>query len=93
MEELIEKIENLKEALDHTEQVKDYQAKKKEIMKEKELLEDIQKYQETQDETLKERIINHPLFREYKHSETECNMLILEINQKLKAIKDKGKCL
>ncbi len=92
MEELIEKVEKLKEALDNTEQIQDLKIKNKEIMKEKELLENIKKYNETQDEKIKEKIINHPLFREYKHSETECNILILEINQRLKKIigKEKG---
>lgn len=94
MEELIEKIENLKEALNATETIQKLKAKTEEIMEDKELLEDIKKYQETSAEEIKKRIIENPLFCEYKHEETECNFLILEINQRLKKSlnKDKG-CL
>ena len=92
MEELMEKIEKLEEALNACEVVEKLQEKNSEIMKDKELLETIKKYQETQDESLREKIIHHPTFREYKHRETNCNFLILEMNQKLKNSfnKDKG---
>ena len=92
MNELIDKVEQLKNSLDETKQVKELKSINEEIMKDKELLEDIKRYNETQDEKLKEKIINHKLFREYRHKETECNILILEINSKLKKLKDKGKC-
>lgn len=94
MEELIEKIENLKQALNQTEQVRLFLDEKEKVMKNTELLENIKKYQETQDEQLKEKILQDPDFRSYKHQETECNLLIFAINQKLKKSfgKDKG-CL
>ena len=92
MNELIDKVEQLKNTLDDTKEIQELKSVNEEIMKDKELLEDIKKYNETQDEKLKEKIINHKLFREYRHKETECNILILEINSKLKELKDKGKC-
>ena len=92
MNELIDKVEQLKNTLDATKEIQELKSINEEIMKDKELLEDIKKYNETQDEKLKEKIINHKLFREYRHKETECNILILEINSKLKELKDKGKC-
>ena len=92
MNELIDKVEQLKNTLDDTKEIQELKSVNEEIMKDKELLEDIKRYNETQDEKLKEKIINHKLFREYRHKETECNILILEINSKLKELKDKGKC-
>jgi len=90
MEELIEKVNELKLELDNTKEIKELKSINNEIMKDKELLEDIKKYNETQDESIKERIINHKLFREYKHRENEVNFLILEINKKLKEINNKS---
>lgn len=92
MNDLIDKVENLKEALNDTKQVKEIKDINKLIMNDKELLELIKKYNETQDENIKTKILNNELFKEYKDKETELNILILEINSKLKEISNKGKC-
>ena len=92
MEELIEKVNELKEELNNTKKVKDLKKINNEIMKDNELLEDIKRYNETQDEKIRERIINNKLFREYKHNENEVNFLILEINKKLKEINGSRSC-
>ena len=92
MNELIEKVENLKESISFTKQVKEIEEISKEIMKEKDLIKDIEEFNRTQSEEIKERILNNKLFREYKKKETDLNILILEINQRLKEITDKGKC-
>ena len=92
MNELIEKVDNLKESLNSTKQVKEIEELSEKIMKEKDLLKDIEDYNRTQDDIIKERILNNKLFREYKKKETDLNILILEINQKLKEITNKGKC-
>ena len=92
MEELIEKVENLKNKISHLDQVKDYQKMKEQIEKDKELLAQIKKYQETNDLKVKEEIMKNSLFRKYKKSETDINLIILELNQYLKKINNKGKC-
>ena len=86
MEELIEKVNELKEELNNTKEIKELKEINNSIMKDQELLNNIKKYNETQDNNIKERIINHKLFREYKHKENELNFIILEINKKLKEI-------
>ena len=93
MNELIEKVENLKLVLDESKEVKDIKKINKEIMKDKKLLSLIEKYNTTFDEKIKEEIINHPLFRDYKEKETDLNILILSINKKLKELNSKGKCV
>lgn len=92
MEELIEKVENLKDSLDTCDKVKRIKSINSEIMKDKDLLELIKKYNETLDESIKKEIINHKLFLDYKHEETELNLLIMDINSRLKEINSKGKC-
>lgn len=92
MEELIDKVENLKSTLNELEQVKNYQKMKNIVEKDKDLLEQIKVYQETNDEGVKEKIMTNELFREYKKCETDINLIILEINHYLKKINDKGKC-
>ena len=49
-------------------------------------------YNYTKDERIKDKILNNQTFREYKHQEAELNLLILEINSKLKEITKKDKC-
>lgn len=90
----MEKVEELQKALNACEVVEKLQEKNSEIMKDKELLEKIKQYQKSQKESLREEIIQHPTFREYKHREADCNFLILEMNQRLKKSfnEDKG-CL
>ena len=89
MNELIAKVDKLKETLDNTKEVKEITKLNKEIMKDKELLKLVEEYQKTQDESIKEKIIHNPLFKEYKKKETDLNLIILEINQKLKEITGK----
>ena len=92
MNELIEKVENLKKSIDKTTEVQDLLRLNKEILKDQELLSKIKEYQVTQDERIKKEIIKHPLFLKYKEKETDLNILILKINQELKKLKDKGSC-
>lgn len=92
MNELIEKVENLKKSIDKTTEVQELLRLNKEILKDKELLSKIKEYQVTQDDKIKKEIIKHPLFLKYKEKETDLNVLILKINQELKKLKDKGSC-
>ena len=92
MEELIEKIENVKTNLDKTEQVKKIKRLNKELSNNKELLNKIERYNNIQDEKLHQEIINNKFFREYKLSENEINYIIFEINSRLKKITKKGTC-
>ena len=91
MNELIEKLEGLKKELDNTNQIKELKEYSRRIQKNKKLLEKIKQYQETKDERIKEEISQNQEFREYKKKETEVNLLIMEINQKLKEINPKGR--
>lgn len=86
MNELMDKLEQVKEALDQTEVVQEMKKINEEVMKDKELLEKIEKYQRSQDPSIKEEILKNKIFRDYKQKETNLNLLILEINQRLKEI-------
>ncbi len=90
MEELIEKVEQLKMSIDSRKEIIDIKKLNTEIMNDEELLLDIKKYQELPDEKIKERIVNNPLFLKYKKKETDVNILVLTINQALKELLDKG---
>ena len=92
MNELIDKVENLKRSLDESQEVQDLLRLNKEIMKDKDLLSKIKEYQINPKESLKQEIIKNPLFLKYKEKETDLNVLILMINQELKKLKDKGSC-
>ena len=52
----------------------------KDVYSDKELIEKINKYKETEDETLKKEIYNNEKFIHYKRLENELNLLILKLN-------------
>lgn len=92
MEKLYEKIDKLKEELSKTDQVRKIKELNKKVKSNQELQDKINTYHKTFDENIKKEIYQNCLFKEYKQSETELNILILEINNKLKKITNKGKC-
>ncbi len=85
-------MENLKDRISKMDKVKEYLKKKEEIKKNKELLKDIEEYHHTGKESLKKKIIMNQEYRDYKKIETDLNFIILEINQQLKKIQNKGQC-
>lgn len=92
MEELIGKVENLKQVLETNEKIQAIREINKKIKDNQELLSLLAEYKKTKSETVKRKIINNKLFEEYKERETDINIIILEINQKLKEISQKGSC-
>ena len=92
MKEIIDKVEKIKEELDNSKEVKHIKELNTKLIDNQELVSLIEKYNTTQDESIKKQIINNEFFKEYKISENELNYLILEINFKLKQISKKGSC-
>ena len=92
MEELLEKIENLKKKLDEEECIVRIKELNQKVEKDSVLQELVKRYRSTLKEEDKKKLINYPLYREYKEQETEVNILILKINQRLKEIQSKGGC-
>ena len=64
----------------------------KKLEKDKELKTLIEEYRKNNDNNLLKKIENNELFQEYKEKETNLNILILKINQRLKELTDKGRC-
>jgi len=92
MEELLEKIDNLKISLDNQEEVKKIKELNKQTTEDRNLLELISKYKEKPSEELKKEIYKNELYKKYKESETDINLLIMSINNKLKEINNRGNC-
>lgn len=92
MNELMELVDNLKKELDMTKEVQDIKDYNKKISKDKDLLSNIKKYNDTKDESLKKEILSNKLFNEYKEKEIDFNVLILKINKELKRISTKKGC-
>lgn len=91
MEELLKELEELKLRLDNLDQVKELKKYSKKLQKDLKLLDDIKLYKDTNNERIKEAIINNQEYRDYKKCENEINFLILEINKRLKRINPKGR--
>lgn len=92
MEELLDKIEKLKEELDKEEKIILIKKQLEIIMKNKELINKINNYKKNNNEELKHEIYKNKDFIKYKELENEINLLIFEINSKLKKISKKGNC-
>lgn len=91
MEKLIESLSSLKDELDNTELVKDIKTLNEEISNNSELLKLLDDYKIKPAEENKNKIIRNELFQKYKEKETDINLLIMEINSKLKQISNKDK--
>lgn len=93
MEELLEKINNLENALDKMESVKEIKRLNEEIKKDEVLISLIEEYKKYPSDELKYKIYQNPLYQKYKERETDINILIFEINRKLKTITNKKGCI
>ena len=58
------------------------------IYNDKDLISLINKYKETEDETIKKEIYNNKKFMRYKKLENETNLLIMKLNKTFKEIGD-----
>ena len=92
MDELIIKVNNLIDTIDNSDIVKDIKKYNDKVMKDEKLLKLLEKYQETKDEKTKEEIMSNKLFQEYKLKESDLNIMIMSINQKLKTISKERSC-
>ena len=92
MEELIVRVNNLIDKIDNSDIVKDIKISNERVMNDKSLLKLLEEYNKTQDEKIKRKIISNDLFQEYKLKETDLNIMIMFINQKLKTISKERSC-
>ena len=90
MEKLYEKIDDLIKVLDEQSEVKEIRRLNERLKEDQELKDLINKYQT--DKSLLKEIENNKLFQEYKEKETDLNILILKINERLKEITKKESC-
>lgn len=92
MEKLMTKMDNLLKVLDKNIKIKEVKKLKEEVFNNDALVKLITEYNNTKNNDLKNSILKNELFQEYKSKETELNILILEINQKLKELTKRGNC-
>jgi len=92
MEELLEKLDNLKKEIDNLDFVKELLELQDKISKDEVLSNKLKEYKEYPNNKLKEDIMNNPLFKKYKEKETDLNILILDMNNRLKEISKNGDC-
>ena len=93
MEELVLKLDNLMNQLDSWDvacHIKDLNSK---ILEDDELQELLNEYSVSNDDDIKNKILNHPLFVEYKEYETEINLFIMSFNNKIKDLTKKDGCI
>mgnify|MGYP002853908749 CR=1 FL=1 len=88
----MEKTDNLIKLIDSMKEIQDMKKKKKEVLEDKEFLKKLEEYKTNPTEELKEEILKNKMYREYLKTETDINILIMAINQKLKEIKEEGQC-
>ena len=92
MIELYQKLDELKTTLDSLPVFVELEQLIQQINHNQSLVNKIKTYHEHPTIELKNEINYHPLVMDYKRKENEVNFLILQINQKLNSIRDKGSC-
>ena len=92
MDELIIKVNNLIDTINNSDIVREVKKYNDKVMSDESLLKLLEEYNNTKDEKIKEKIISNELFREYKLKETDLNIMIMSINQKLKTISKERSC-
>lgn len=92
MEEFYNKVNNLIDKIDESILVKEIKELNKKVENDSKLKDLLKQYHLTQDESIKEQIISNDLFQEFKSKETDLNILIMSINQKLKKIGNGRSC-
>ena len=92
MEELIEKLEQLKLAISKEKVVLDFLEAKNDALNDTLLMDDIKAYKRYPKESLKKEIIVSPSFLRYKEKENEVLFLILKINESFKVVNSSFGC-
>ena len=85
-------VENLKKELDASTMIVSLKDLLKKVKKDKELCSLLESYQNNPDDRIKSQILDNKTFQEFKIKETELNLFIMEMNQRLKTITKKGRC-
>lgn len=86
MNELIEKLEQLKDVIRQENVIVSFLEEKDKILSDSSLVSKIEQYREAPSESLKKEIEESPSFLMYKEKETEVNLFIFAINQRFKMI-------
>lgn len=92
MNELIEKLEQLKNVIYQEDVIVSFLEEKRKVLSDLSLISKIEKYRETPSKVLKKEIEESPSFLAYKEKETEVNLFILGINQQFKKIHSEFDC-
>ncbi len=92
MNELLDKLDNLKNELDSSTLVVDIKKCLDKVNNDKELSKLLEEYKVYPNDIIKSKILENKTFQEFKIKETELNLFIMEMNSKLKTISKKGSC-
>ena len=92
MNELLDRLDNLKNELDSSTLVIDLKKCLDKVKKDKELSKLLDEYKVYPNNKTKTKILENKTFQEFKIKETDLNLFIMEMNSKLKTISKKGSC-
>lgn len=86
------KMDNLINEIDKSDLVKDLRRVQEKVYEDNKLMELLKEFQNNPKDEIKEKILSSSLFQEYKIKETDLNLFIMDLNNRLKSIKGKGSC-
>ena len=92
MNELMEKMDNLLNELDHSSEVCEIKEIQNRILKDDELCSLLREYSSTYNEKIRNKILSSSLFQEYKEKEIDLNLLILSFNKRFMELSSKKRC-
>lgn len=92
MTELLNKIYDFEDSLNNSELFRKMNNSFKLVLENKELVEKIKEYNKNNNIKLREDIYKYEEIKNYKKYETDVNLIIMEINSKLKLISNDRSC-
>lgn len=87
--EILNQYQNVLDAIDHSKLIKDYQEAKEKVLQDESLQQLIEKYHQTKDPKLQQKIYQNEAYQAFKQQETNLNILIIQLNFLLKELKGK----
>ena len=90
MNELYELIDQVKNKLDLEESIINLKVLSKKLLNNRELINNIEMYKYNRKDELKSKILRNEDYNKYREYLTELNLIILDINTKLKLINKEG---
>ena len=86
------RVDNLTKELDSSSLVLSLKDALKKVKKDKKLVSLLEEYSTYPKDEIKRQILENETFQDFKIKETDLNLFVMKLNQRLKVVSDRGNC-